>query len=89
MNQSEYIKHNLETYGRNGVYIWTPIGTEVSREIGSDIYPCGTITNISQDKKGKWIIQINGVNYRKDFKERGGRFDDLYEGSFHFSDPHF
>jgi hypothetical protein len=88
MNQSEYIKNNLETYGRTGVYIWTPIGTKVSREIGNDIRPCGTITNISQDKKGKWIIQINNVNYHMDFKEEGGRFQGLYDGSFSYCDPH-
>lgn len=87
MNQGEYIKNNLETFGRDGVYIWTPIGTEVSLQIGNDIRPFGTITKIYQDKKGAWIIGINNLNCK--IKEEGGRFEDLYDGSFTYLDPHF
>jgi len=88
MNASEYIQDNIERFGRDGVYIWTPIGTKVSRSIRTDIRPAGTITGKFQNKKGDWYLEIDGATNRKD-KADGGRFQDLYEGDFTFNDPNF
>lgn len=88
MNASEYIKDNMERFGRNGVYIWTPIGTKVSKKVGTDIRPAGTITGKRQNKKGDWFLEIDDMTYHKE-KADGGRFPDFYEGDFTFNDPNF